>query len=184
MVSRLARSIKECERFLSPLNLPLLFQPRDRYEVRSASPPMAEHAGGGSATDDRVTRSRPYTSPANEGWPAAPIGSTVLHCPLDISGPSLPAHPRPLFPLRSAEQAHGTGTPWNVSLDGCRISTHVSAGGNQCGAGYPLTSTYRSDAGEDRHCVLDARSRVRTSSREASSGGSGSPAGVCHTCGQ
>jgi hypothetical protein len=49
-----ARSIREFERFLSQLNLPLLFQTRERYEVRLAHPPRFEPDGG------------PSTSPANE----------------------------------------------------------------------------------------------------------------------
>ena len=74
-----ARSIKELERVLSPLNLPLLFQTCERYDVRAAHP-----------------------STANEGWPAASNGGTVLYGPFPLSGSSSPTRAGPLFPLRAS----------------------------------------------------------------------------------
>lgn len=82
-----ARSIKGFELLLSQLNLPLLFQTRDRYDVRVAHPPPFEPDG------------EPDRSPANEGWPAAPIGGTVFHGPFDLSGSFLSTPPGAGFAL-------------------------------------------------------------------------------------
>ena len=76
-----ARSIQEFERFLFHLNLPLIFQTHERYDVGLASPP------------------EPSTSPANAGWPAASIGGTVGHGPHPLPSPLLPTSPDALFPL-------------------------------------------------------------------------------------
>ncbi len=82
-----ARSIQEFEQFLFHLNLPLIFQTHERYDVRLASPHGPEHAD------------EPSASPANGEWPTASIGGTVGHGPHPLSGPFLPTPPSALFPL-------------------------------------------------------------------------------------
>jgi hypothetical protein len=101
MYDEAARSIKDLEECLSQLNLPTLFRTRARYEMKLASPPRREHASGDPAVDGRVIRERSSTSPANEGWPPAPIGGTLFHGPLHLSSPSLPTSPGPLFAVCS-----------------------------------------------------------------------------------
>lgn len=92
-----ARSIKEFERVLAQLNLPTLFQTRERYELRLAGRPRREHASGDPAVNDCGIRQSPSTSPAKEGWLPAPIGGTLFHGPLPLSSPSVPTSPDPLF---------------------------------------------------------------------------------------
>jgi hypothetical protein len=68
-----ARSIKASERLLESLDLPRLFQTRERVELRHPSTPHLM----------LVSR-----NPANEGWSGEPLSGTVCHGPLPLSGPS------------------------------------------------------------------------------------------------
>jgi hypothetical protein len=73
-----ARSIQASEGFLEQLNLPVVFETHERYELRAASSPQAMGAS---------------RSPANEGWSAEADSGTVCHGPIPLSGPSSPTHP-------------------------------------------------------------------------------------------
>ena len=73
-----AGSIKACERVLEALDLPRLFQTRERYELRYVGFPQCERAA---------------RNPANEGWSAEPDRGTVCHGPIPLSGPSSPTPP-------------------------------------------------------------------------------------------
>ena len=68
-----AGSIKEFERYLFQLNLPLIFQTQERYELRSAHAPGPEEGG-------------PNLS--NQGWSAELLRATAYHGPFPLSDPS------------------------------------------------------------------------------------------------
>jgi hypothetical protein len=72
-------ALDDFRHLLETLDLPGILKTCDRSEIRSAR----------------------RSAPANEGWPAAPIGSTVSHGPFDLSGPSLPTPPGALLPVRA-----------------------------------------------------------------------------------
>lgn len=86
-----ASSVKDFKQFLFQLKLPLLFQTRERYDLRSANPPAPGDTGGYLATDNRAISSRSCTSPAHEGWLTAGIRGTVVHGPVPLSDPFSPA---------------------------------------------------------------------------------------------
>ncbi|MCE3222859.1 MAG: hypothetical protein K0S58_1039 [Nitrospira sp.] len=88
-----ARSVKDVERQLSQLNLPLLLQTRERYDLSLTNRQPHEPACGWHAPEDGRTANRQDGSPANGGWLKVQIPRTVFHGPLPLSDPSLP---RPL----------------------------------------------------------------------------------------
>ena len=81
--------------------------------MRSASPQELEDVG------------EPSTSPANEGSSAAPISGTVGHGPLPLPGSFYQRLPVHCSLYVQTEHTHGTGTLWDVTLEGCRVTTAV-----------------------------------------------------------
>jgi len=95
-----AGSIKACEQVLEALDLPRLFQTRERYELRYVGFPQCERAA---------------RNPANEGWSAEP---SAVRCAMAQSRFQVRPHHR--IPVQcpvhiQSEDAIGTGSLWNVS---------------------------------------------------------------------
>jgi len=80
-------SIEEFERYLFQLNLPLIFQTRERYELTSAHAPRPGEGG---------------PNPSNEGWSGELLSATEYHGPFPLSDPSSSTPADALPPASSA----------------------------------------------------------------------------------